>query len=604
CHVHHRFKYDRSAPCSLILGVEVEVDNSSQVVPCLNEWLQHVVMYHQNRIRQRFIEGNSPLLIRFHSWLTHGSLAHWIAACSMCLEDNGMLECPVSTPLKMIDGPSLDELRFKLGPGFAMFIPDADHDRRTPRPPRPDVLAGQRGPMVPIGGMETSPLVPLLDVDGHVKVIWDFEHMQDCYSPCCDVQDNRPVSSRPTGYAHKPDGGDVGWGCWSCKKVTIMKMDDETRLAAPIIPLPKDLATGRTVSLHQVINPATLLAPGVTCVDAPTGAGKTVAMVEAIRRLSVDTPLMLVVYRKSLVSQMIGLFAGMGFMAYNDSAVRLVDVTPVNTPRIVICAPSLRKMEALRAHMLSPRIEGQVLPQYSLVLDEWGQLRAMLSCSRLLKGAGDMKVVSHTMSLLAVCATSVLAMQYRLMMPDVADIMARIGEPIQTAKMLRYDDRAMWEGQRLVITTNEGIMFIILKRLYKGGLHPTDGAAPHATPIILHVNSQTKATGLHAWLRQVVKEEGAKRGWSADVLATKLRRIVLLTGGPQAERLDLRDPNAFAATCDVLIVTYVIQAGVSFTTHFVYRMGWICSGVGNLDDALQVTEGSPVSVFRKGQLLG
>ncbi|KAL6764569.1 hypothetical protein V8C86DRAFT_3205669 [Haematococcus lacustris] len=327
------------------------------------------------------------------------------------------------------------------------------------------------------------------------------------------------IAAHHESLAHHACGGwqsalGTTWG------LTIMKMDDETRLATPVLPLDIDPTTGRTVSLDQ----------------------------------------------------MMGMLEGLGFVWYSDALVRLANVTPLNTPRIIICAPSLKNLHAARDHMLGPRPPGQPLPQYSLVLDEYGQLRAMLSNTRLLKSAEEMKVVSHTLSLLSACAPAVLAMQYRLMMPDVSDIMERRQEPMENAKLLRFDSK-MWAGQRLVLTTNEGMWYIILAILYKGGLDPSSGSVPHKAPIIIHCNYQKTATGVYAWLRKLVKEE--------EEVAMKLARIVLLTAGP------LRNPNAFAAGCDVLICTYVIQAGVSFTAVFVHRLAYIGGVIGSLDDAVQ-----------------
>ncbi|KAL6744900.1 hypothetical protein V8C86DRAFT_3125901 [Haematococcus lacustris] len=165
---------------------------------------------------------------------------------------------------------------------------------------------------------------------------------------------------------------------------------------------------------RPVQDPSTLCAAGVTCVDAPTGAGKTVAMVESIRRLPPHTPVMVVVYRRSLAAQMFGMLAGMGFVSYTQRRLRLSNITPVTTPRIVICAPSLRRVQALRDYMREPVEEGQApKPQYRLIQDEYGQLRAMLSSTRLLKDYNDMKA--------------------------------------HMQRHLRYDDTRMWAGQRLVM---------------------------------------------------------------------------------------------------------------------------------------------------------
>ncbi|GFH29040.1 hypothetical protein HaLaN_27631, partial [Haematococcus lacustris] len=96
-------------------------------------------------------EGDHPRLLTYRSLLTHGRLAHWLAANSWVLDDTGELPDVDAPPRQAIEGPSLDEFRSMLGIGYASILPNADHDNRTPRPPRPPLRPGERPPMPPHG---------------------------------------------------------------------------------------------------------------------------------------------------------------------------------------------------------------------------------------------------------------------------------------------------------------------------------------------------------------------------------------------------------------------------------------------------------------------
>lgn len=116
---------------------------------------------------------------------------------------------------------------------------------------------------------------------------------------------------------------------------------------------------------------------------------------------------MVIVFRVSLVEYYLGYMDGLGFADYRDKSISLSAATPASLPRLVICLPSICKLQAL---LYEQRGSGD---SWSVCLDEVGQTRAMTCSTDLL----DVKSIRNIDRALTTCtqkAPHLLCMEYRM----------------------------------------------------------------------------------------------------------------------------------------------------------------------------------------------
>lgn len=106
--------------------------------------------------------------------------------------------------------------------------------------------------------------------------------------------------------------------------------------------------------IRQVVS---LTAAKFVAVDSPTGAGKTHHCKEQLAHKTVmdhgiKAPWVVIIFRVSLVAYYYAQLKDQGFVHYEDSDLSMV--TPVNTPRLIFCPPSVAKFQ----HYWEPAADG------------------------------------------------------------------------------------------------------------------------------------------------------------------------------------------------------------------------------------------------------
>ena len=181
-------------------------------------------------------------------------------------------------------------------------------------------------------------------------------------------------------------GGSEGVYCFNCD-IMFWQRSKESRTRILHDNPSSFLQLPAGANLASVLPNASLIGPGsrrFMAICAGTGYGKTTWFKEAIRpaqrvyghAVATSTKWIIIIYRRSLCSNMVQLLRDQQFISYDGLDLSLVN--PDDYPRLVICLPSLSKLR----HLLDWSGSGQ---WWNLCLDEWGQSCAMTACKAILE---------------------------------------------------------------------------------------------------------------------------------------------------------------------------------------------------------------------------
>lgn len=276
-----------------------------------------------------------------------------------------------------------------------------------------------------------------------------------------------------------------------------------------------------------------------------------------------------------------------GFVHYNPliSGVMVHQLTQLEQPRLIICYPSLASLRL--------RLEPQ--KSYNLIVDEVCNARFMAVSKDILSIS---KIIScdEQLTRLVKAAKHVLVTQDRVTKNAVNWICNRVGVDSESGQIdgqvhvIALSNQRFWTGRHFVFTSNERVAFGWLRDIVLSGYSST--GQPHSHPTAVAVNYAGKGEGIVMWLRSEVGEMMSAAGATADTILAVQRRIVLvsmeLNKDPNSigARM-MRNPNGVATECDVLVYTYAMNVGISFTLHFKVMFGWFHPLIGTLEDVIQ-----------------
>lgn len=325
---------------------------------------------------------------------------------------------------------------------------------------------------------------------------------------------------------------------------------------------------------------------------------------------------MIVVFRISLAKYYYEYLKDDGFITYTDPKVNLATANPDNTPRLIVCLPSIAKLGWLEI----PSWVNNNVPvgaAWNVCFDEVGQTRGM-TASDLLDGV-KMDYVDTALGKAVKAAPVVLSMEYRMLRDDAEWVCDLGGTNLGGASdagdvaAARFAEDKMWaraagvgsdwDGKRRVVyTTKEPTALAWLRQLVVESLSVR--SRRFMVPILVPCNYSRMAETLVSWLRCEVRDLCEAANISEDDTAALMKRIRLVNQEQTASCIDNKDPEwnrdtihecfadptKFAMHADIVVATYSLQAGVSIESHFQMCCPFLYTWVGDWYAANQVRD--------------
>ncbi len=283
--------------------------------------------------------------------------------------------------------------------------------------------------------------------------------------------------------------------------------------------------------------------------------------------------------------------------------------SPDRESHVIICYPSLCRLDPDVTYSLIARRRG-----WALWLDESVRLSHSSASVQMLGGEGTrpsegtrMEQCESRLTDLVRAAPFCVMLQYNMMQDAPCWILDRLGMSIEGAvsskelRTIRLSEEYLWRGRTFLYTTKPILVYASMRAAVLGG-YPraaADGSVESArttVPVYCVCNYARTADFVACWLRKEAEAWLVKLGWKEPHVSDALRRIrhVRLdvkagkTEEGQYARMLFEDTNACAREADVLVVTYVAEAGVSIPRgHFRAVFGVLFPAVGTWDSQLQ-----------------
>ncbi len=455
-----------------------------------------------------------------------------------------------------------------------------------------------------------------LDEWGGVVILANLEHNVVIRCKRCDLLENGEPLGSCSAHVVKKNGSQGVW-CWSCN--CMFWENHETARLVPSWPLVARNSPYHTTSENflggRVINAmkseyevdgkprCTKMVPvdvlfecKVICLDAPTGYGKTFMLVEYAKIYRYRPVLVRVAWRslchyyKSLMEQHTGETWEL-YCSVPKSEVR--SWMPSRNPRVILCYPSLCMLNEVLMKAIRPE-EG-----WGLWLDECVALSHFTTQTAVMSHDIMRKCDKMLTSLVKAAPWRVMA-QYNMRMDSPPWILDRLSLNVEGAvaegklRTIRVSEELLWKGKTFIYTHFESGFLAGLRVATLLGYGEVAGQ-PHRGPVYCIVNYASKAEMLACWLRDEAKEYLLDRGWGLDYVALVVGRIRVITADMKAvthtsgsyDRRFFTDTEVYAKQADVLITTYVVEAGVSMPVHFRYVFAMLYKNIANWDSQFQ-----------------
>ncbi len=166
--------------------------------------------------------------------------------------------------------------------------------------------------------------------------------------------------------------------------------------------------------------------------------------------------------------------------------------------------------------------------------------------------------------------------QYTMRMDSLPWILDRLSLSVEEAvaekklRTIRVNEELLWKGKTFINTHFEPGFLAGLRVATLSGYGEVAGQ-PHRGPVYCIANYASKAELLACWLRDEAKEYLLDRGWGQESVALAVARIcVIIADMKEVEhesgsfaRCLFTDTEVYTKQVDVLITTYVIEAGAN-----------------------------------------
>ncbi len=462
---------------------------------------------------------------------------------------------------------------------------------------------------------------------------------QDVLIRCrrCDLTENRDPLGTCFAHVVKKKYGSQGVWCWSCECM-FWEYHETPRLVPSWPPAGRHCLDGQpptylggyildaTLPEHRqhgrprcsdMIPVDELFMSRVTCLDAPTGSGKTFMLVEFCKKYP-DRPVLVCVawrslcyYYKSLMEEHTGKSWEL-YCEVNKGKVQLWN--PSKNSRVIVCYPSLC--------MLDLDMSLQFREGWGLWLDECVSLSHFSAQTAIMSTEVMLKWCDRTLTALLRVAPWCVMAQYNMRIDSPEWILQRLCMNVQQAvaegvlRTICISEELLWKSKTFLYTHYESNLLAALRAATLSGYSDVPGRS-HNAPVYCVVNYASKAELVACWLRGEARDYLFDKGWDLEDVTQTLARIRVVTAdmkqvsneaGAYARHF-FRDPQVHAKDVDVLITTYVIESGVSMPVHFKSLFAVLYKNIANWDSQFQALcrireENVPICAFLQKGIRG